>query len=232
MPMTESKPTIGVLRETALHAALKEHFANPGDQLEASVGRYIVDIVKPDELIEIQTGSFSQIRRKLDVLLKTHQVTLVYPVPAQKWILRLDENENRVSRRKSPRKGQVADVFYELVRMPHTACEPNFRLLVMLINEEVWMQKGEHGSWRRKGWEISDRILLDITGQQLFEDPLDYLGILPAELGDEFTNADLAQALHCRSSLAGKITYTMRKMGLLDVMGKQGRANRFKIQRG
>ena len=46
---------IGQLAERSLHAALTEHLAEPGDQIEVRLGRYVIDIVRDDTLIEIQT---------------------------------------------------------------------------------------------------------------------------------------------------------------------------------
>ncbi len=105
---------IGLLGEKSLHAALKEHYAQAGDLLEAPVAGYVIDIVRGDLLIEIQTGNFSALKRKLARLLESHQVHLVYPVPAARWIVRVRvDGEIARARRKSPKRGRVEDVFSE-----------------------------------------------------------------------------------------------------------------------
>ena len=40
-------PKIGTLRESSLHASLKELYARPGDELEAVREGYVVDLVRP-----------------------------------------------------------------------------------------------------------------------------------------------------------------------------------------
>ena len=61
---------IGVLREGPLHAAVKDLYAQPGDRAEVGVDGYVIDLVRADgELVEIQTGGFSPLGRKLDALL-------------------------------------------------------------------------------------------------------------------------------------------------------------------
>ncbi len=55
--------TIGTLRETELHAALKDYYARAGDRLETEVDGYIVDVVRADELVEIQTHNFAATKR-------------------------------------------------------------------------------------------------------------------------------------------------------------------------
>ena len=107
---------IGTLRESSLHAALKEHLRQPGDQCEANMDGYMIDLIRQDRtLVEIQTGSFSHIRSKLENLLQCHTVQLVYPIPENKWILRRGKDGKQLRRRKSPKHGRWIDVFSELV---------------------------------------------------------------------------------------------------------------------
>jgi hypothetical protein len=216
---------IGVYRETSLHASLKKQIAQPGDRLEEPLGKYIVDVFRIGHVYEIQTGSFSQISRKLSVLLNSIPVTLVYPVPFEKWLVYIDQDGQLVNRRKSPRRGRWEDIFYELIRIPRICLHPNFSLLILLIQEDVILQKGPGGSWRRKGWKIIDRKLLEIVDQKTINYADDYLQVLPENLLDPFTNHDLAASLVCQRSLATRITYTLRQMDLLKVIDKKGRSN-------
>ena len=68
---------------------LKAWYAQPGDQLESKVDGYVIDLVRGDLLVEVQTANFSAIKRKLVKLLENHPVRLVYPIPSEKWILRI-----------------------------------------------------------------------------------------------------------------------------------------------
>ena len=81
---------IGSLRETSLHASLKSWWAHPGDLLEAKVDGYVVDLLRGETVIEIQTGHFSAIRPKLHALLACRPVCLVHPIAVERWIVRLD----------------------------------------------------------------------------------------------------------------------------------------------
>ena len=81
---------INTYNEKALHLALKQWYAQAGDELEAPRAGSIIDIVRGDLLIEIQTGNFTAIRRKLTRLARAHPVRLVYPIPQEKWIIKLD----------------------------------------------------------------------------------------------------------------------------------------------
>mgnify|MGYP001034243352 CR=1 FL=1 len=72
--------------------------------------------------------------------------------------------------------------FRELVYLPGLITHPNFSLLALFTHEEeIWRDDGK-GSWRRKGWSIADRALLQVTGAERFAFPGDYLKRRPASL--------------------------------------------------
>ncbi len=130
-----SRHQIGLQNERPLHAALKRWYARPGDRFEVPVEGYQVDIVRGKRLIEIQTRSFAAIRRKLVALLESHSVRLVYPIPRDKWIVRLaDDGVSRLGKRRSPKHGGWVDVFHELVSFPGLMAEKGFSLELLLVD--------------------------------------------------------------------------------------------------
>jgi hypothetical protein len=73
-------PGIGLINEKPLHASLKQWYARPGDRFEVPVDGFVIDIVRDDLLIEIQTRNFASINSKLCKLTRSYEVRLVYPV--------------------------------------------------------------------------------------------------------------------------------------------------------
>ncbi len=220
---------IGTLTESSLHAALKQWYSQSGDLIEAEVEGLVIDIAREQNLIEIQTGNFTALRPKLKRLLPDYSIRLVYPVAVEKWIVREDRAGHFMQRRKSPKRGRVEDMFQELVRIPSYLLEPQLAFEVILTRqEEIWRNDGK-GSWRRKRWSIHDRRLLGVIEQVEFRCAEDYLSLLPADLTMPFSNRELATTLACRISLAQKMTYTLRRMGVLETVGKAGNANLFQI---
>jgi hypothetical protein len=219
---------IGTLTEKSLHASLKAYFSRPGDELEIPVQGFVVDIVRGERLIEIQTGGFTPLKRKLARLLaEGYHVHLVHPIPAAKWIVKQSETGRRLSRRKSPRSGRSLDIFYELVRIPHLLAEPAFSIEVVLTHQEEIRRDDGLGSWRRKGWSIADQRLLEVVETRVFRGRDDYLACLPRDLRRPFTNRVLARKLGVPIGLAGKMTYTLEKAGWLARTGKDGNAHLF-----
>jgi hypothetical protein len=218
-------PEIGTLNEKPLHASLKEWYARPGDRFEIPIDGFIVDIVRGDLLVEIQTGNFTAIKRKLAALTTHHPVRLVYPIAREKWIIRLAEDgRSPLSRRKSPKRGGLEHVFGELVRIPRLLSNPNFSLDVLLIQEEEVRRYDGSRGWRRNGWVTHERRVLEVVDQRLFETPTDVCALVPPTLPEPFTTADLAAALGRRRRLARKMAYCLREMGALAPVGKQGNA--------
>jgi hypothetical protein len=225
--MTDSPKTngIGLLNEKPLHAALKEWCARPGDRFEVPLEGYVIDIIRGDQLIEIQTGNFSAIGRKLRALLENHPLRLVYPIAQEKWLLKAGVGPlGRPQRRKSPKRGGVGELFRELVRIPELLERPNFAIEVLLIQEEEVRRHEPRRAWRRRGWVTEERRLLAVVSQQRFETPADLWALTGDDLPPEFTTAELAAALGEPRWLAQKAAYCYRKMGLISQIGKRGNA--------
>lgn len=216
--------SIGTLREQQLHAGLKQWLARPGDEFETKVDGYHIDIVRGEMLIEVQTRNFSMIRKKLNKLVEKHPVLLVHPVASTKWIVKKTKRGRTVSRRRSPKRGRIEDVFSELLYIPEIATHPNFHLQVLLVEqEEIWRDDGR-GSWRRKHWSLADKLLLNVTGEAHFRGREDYLALIPSGLESPFTHKQLAKALGAPLWMSTRMSYCLRKMGALEISGKQGRA--------
>jgi hypothetical protein len=218
---------IGTLQESSLHAALKAWYGRPGDEFEVRVDGAIIDIVRGKLLIEIQTRNFTHIKRKLARLTEHHRVRLIYPIAREKWIVKLDERmQAQISRRKSPKRGRVEQVFQEMVSIAPLVTRKNLSLeLIFIREEEVWsMARRNHRrpSWRRGGWTRHDRRLIEVLETRVFKSPADYRALLPAELGQAFTNGDLSKTLGVSRPHAQRITYCMRHMGVIIPQGRRG----------
>ena len=216
---------IGTLNESSLHSALKLWYKNPEDHLEVPIENFVIDIVRDDLLIEIQTRNFSTIRKKLETLLKNHRVLLVHPIVKDKWIINVNHQSNEIIRKRlSPTHRSYLDIFEELIRIPDLIANPNFTIELPLVQiEEVRINDGK-GSWRRKGWSIYDRRLVNVVERKVFCSPIDFLMLKPTTLKTPFTNAELAHSLEKSLRLAQKMSYCLSKMGIIKVVGKSGRS--------
>lgn len=215
---------MGTLREKPLHAALKRWYAEGGDLVEQPLDGFVIDLVRGDVLIEIQTRGFSSMKRKLEALIPRHTVRVVYPVPVEKYIVKVDEDGVVASRRRSPKRGAAVDVFAELVSFPELIAEGSLTVEVLLITEEELRRHDPTRAWRRKGWVVEERRLLDVRDRLILDSSASLAALLPRDLHGEFTTADLASALGRRRRLAQQMTYCLRHVGAIEMVGKTGNA--------
>jgi hypothetical protein len=218
---------INTYNEKSLHADLKQWYALPADQLEVPVDGYVIDLVRGDLLVEIQTGSFHPLKRKLARLAENHPVRLVFPIAQEKWIIRQPEEEGaRPSRKKSPWRGKVEHVFSELVYIPTLLEMENFSLEVLLIREEEVRRfdPKRAKAWRRKGWVTAERRLVEVIDRREFHTPRDLADLLPPGLPEAFTTRELAKAMGQPAWLAQKMVYCLKKLAIIYPSGMKGRA--------
>ena len=221
---------IGLINESNLHSALKLEYAGTNTVHESIVDGYIVDVVQNDTIIEIQTGSFTKIRPKISSLLPRHSVKLVYPIAVEKTIVVYDANkENVLYKRRSPKKGDLIDIADEIIHITDLIVHPNFSLEVIFTTEEEIRSADGKGSWRRKGISIIDRKLLDIIHRVNLNHTRDYLMLFPGGTPSTFTNRQLSQLFKKPLRKIRKLTYSLKKIGLLEVIGRNGNAHLFKI---
>jgi len=220
---------IGSLNEKPLHAALKEWYRREGDLVEAPIDGFVVDLARDGLLIEIQTRGFSSMRRKLDRLLDSYSIRLVHPVAVEKWIVKLDEDGREASRRRSPKRGMSADVCAELVSFPSLLSHPNFTLEVALVEEEEVRRPDAKKGWRRGGFVIEERRLVDVRETVEFDCPSALLGLLPEGLPDPFTTADVADGLGRSRHLAQEVAYCLRVSGAVTTAGRDKRGILYRL---
>ncbi|MDY7101169.1 MAG: hypothetical protein S0880_08275 [Actinomycetota bacterium] len=219
---------VGTLTERSLHAELKVWFARPGDQVEVPVDGYVIDLVRGDRLVEIQTGGFGSMRRKLDTLLAAdHRIIVLHPVATETWIVKETADGEPVGRRRSPKRGGELDLFAELMRIPDLLGHPGLTVGVVLVRQEEIRRDDGLGSWRRRGWSIHDRRLLEVVSHQLFASTRELRDLLPDSLPARFTTRMLADEAHIRLDLAQRVAYTLVRCGEIEQVGKDGRYNLF-----
>jgi hypothetical protein len=221
---------IATLREGPLHLALKAWYRQPGDETEVPVDGFQIDMVRGDLLIEVQTRSLAAVRPKLERLLPRHPVRVVHPVPAATWIVHVEGRERReLGRRRSPRQGRLEDAFDELVGLRGLLAHPNLSLELLLTREEEVRELQPGRAWRRKGWVVLERRLVEVVRRLLIRDAVDLRGLLPAGLRTSFTTGDLAAKLGIRRDLAQKMAYCLRESGAIETVGIQGNALRYRV---
>jgi hypothetical protein len=217
-------PDIGVMREGPLHAAVKELLAEPGDRLEVPVRRFVIDLVRADgELVEVQTGGFGGLVKKLDALLDEHRVRIVYPVAAERRIVRVDEHGEVLGTRRSPKRASAVEVFDKLVVFPSLLTHPHLTIEVLLLREDH-IRRPQPVTKRRRTRDPGERRLVEVLDRIALSTPDDVLAALPELPQTPFSTRELAACLGCGTVLAQRTLYCLRAIGLVEPAGKRGHA--------
>jgi hypothetical protein len=212
------------MREGPLHAAVKELLAEPGDRLEVPVGRFVIDIVRADgELVEVQTGGFGALGRKLDALLDDHRIRVVHPVAAERRIVRVDEDGQVLGARRSPKRATAVAVFDKLVAFPSLLTHPNLTIEVLLLREDH-IRRARPTTTRGRTRDPGERRLVAVLDRVALRTPEDILAVLPALPLEPFSTRELAAVLSCSTLLAQRTVYCLRMIGLVEPAGTRGRA--------
>ena len=213
--------------ETSLHRQLKERYAEGGGLTEQRLGRYRIDVVRGNQLVEIQLSSLSSIRDKIKSLLKKHDVLVVKPIIIRKHLVkRKREGGQVVSRRRSPKQRTLLDVFEELVHFTRVFPHKRLTLEVLLIEIEEWRYPG-HGRRRRyrdNDHEVEDQHLLEVHGVHEFRSAADLCRLLPPTLPKPFHTGHIAEGLSVDRWVAQRMAYCLRNTGALKQVGKLGGA--------
>jgi hypothetical protein len=223
--------------ETSLHRQLKVLYAEAADpQTEVKLGNYRIDAVRADDtLVEIQHGSLAAIRDKIAALLKKkHRVLVVKPIVATKTIFKQDAPGGTVvSRRLSPKRGTILDLFHELVYFTRVFPHERLTLEVPLVEVAEFRYPG-HGHrrrWRKNDHVVEDQRLVGVLESRCFSTRADLLGLLPSQLPNPFHTGHLAEQMQIARWIAQRIAYCLVKTQTTAEVGKEGNAKLYEVQR-
>ena len=122
---------IGTLSERRLHRTLKYYIDNNCEHHEVEYLGSVVDILNENGVTEIQTRSLERLNPKLEKLLPTTPVTVVYPVAVERTMSWLDESTGELTApRRVSRKGRASDALIELYRIGEHLGNSNLTLQI------------------------------------------------------------------------------------------------------
>lgn len=212
--------------EFSLHRQLKALYALGDARTEVRVDRFRIDVVRGEELIEIQHGSLAALRRKLTVLLAAHPVRVVKPIVLRKRLVKCRSKDGPVAEtRFSPRRGTLLDVFDELVYFGGLFPHPRLTLDIVLADIEEWRYpgRGRRRRARRGAFQTADQKLLEVHEIRSLRTAEDLKQLVPyPQLPVPFHTGHLAECLGVARWIAQRIAYCFRKAGTAQSVGKQG----------
>ncbi len=224
---------IGTYGEKTVHAVLKNYFEPYTDSHEQKVGGFVADIVGEDGIIEIQTAGFEKLYKKLEAFLPVSRVTVVYPIPRNKWIIPIDpETGERGKRRKSPVTGEPLDIFPELYKIKPFLSHENFRLCIVMLDVEEYRVPPEKTGLRRgrrRGYVRYDRIPVELADEIYISGKNGWKYFIPDGLPEEFTSRDLGSAAGVGQKYGSFMLNILTAAGVVERTGKKGNSFLYRL---
>ncbi len=226
---TRERHGIGMQKEKTLHAVLKCFKEPDPDRQEIPIGNYIADIYNREGITEIQTAHLGNLREKLRAFLPLYPVRVVYPIARKKDVIWIDPGTGEeLKRNHSTHRGSYYTAFKELYRIRPFLREPGLTLELVLLDmdeyrlQDGWSRDGKRGSHRY------DRVPTAYWSSLVLERPEDYMQLVPADLPEPFTAAELARAAGFPKALSSTVLLILTEMGCTVRTGKRGRAYEYR----
>lgn len=214
----------GTLQEKTVHAVMKLYYEPNDDYHEVPIEGFIADIYTGERIIEIQNGNFNRLKPKLAAFLPLYPVTVVLPIPHNKWVIWMDEESGELSKRnKSPVTGNAYYAFPELYKIKQYLGHPNLSFAFPLIDMDEYRLLNGWSKNKKRGSSRYDRMPLALFDEVLIERVEDFMQFVPFELKDSFTVKEFAQAAGIHRDLASVALPLLMHMGIVARVGKRGR---------
>ncbi len=221
---------IGTLSEKTLHAVVKNYMEPNEDYHEVPLEGYVADIFREGRVVEIQTAHFDTLRRKLDKFLPLYPVTIVYPIPATKWVVWVDpETGMEMSKRKSPKRGSPYQAFRELYKIKQYLNHPNLRIHFLFIDIEETKLLDGWSADKKRGATKHDRIPTQLVDEMIFERVEDYRMMIPPELS-AFTTKEYAKSTKISLAHAQTALNIFHYLQVVERIGKKGNSYLYEVR--
>ncbi len=211
---------IGSLNEHTLHLALKKYIEPDPAFHEVEYGSFVADVKRGSCICEIETTSFTRMKKKLDFFLNENEVTVVYPIAVKRWVVFVDPKTGETSeRRRSPVKGRPSDVCVELFKIREYIGHPNFALKLVFIEELNYKRrKGKRSSVRE------DRIPLSFVSEMNIVTNEDYAMLVDVIPDGDFTAKDFEKANKLGSMGSWYMLQILICAKVIEKVGQKGNA--------
>lgn len=214
---------IGTLGEKTLHAVLKAYYEPDCDSHEIKIGRFVADIVGENGIVEIQTRQLKKLVPKLRCFLEATDVTVVYPVPKIKNVCWLDEETGEISKsRKSTRKYDEYYAMFELYNLREFIKNPRFHVVLCMLEIDEIRSLNGWSKDKKRGSTRFDRIPKRLLEEIHLYCAEDYWQLLPIDVEENFTSAELAHAIKKDRDTARELLYILEAAELVKRTGKKG----------
>lgn len=226
----ENKRIIGTLSEKSTHAFLKKFICDDELYHEVSIDGFVCDILKDNEIYEIQTKCFKRLIPKLDKLLDKYEFTIVFPLYNSKSISWIDKDTGEVTNKKSSIRAYKYQVFEELYGIREYLNNPHLHIKIIMLDGVEYKYADGYGKYKKIKATKIDKIPSRVVDIFSYNNKYDYFEFLPFNDNEEFTLKELATKLKMDNNTCNMMLKIFtHNLHIVKRCGKRGKAYLYKI---
>ena len=107
--------------------------------------------------------------------------------------------------------------------------DPNLTIRLTFLNMEEYKLLNGWSRDKKRGSSRYDRIPVSIEREMEFTCAQDYVQLIPYDLPEPFTSAQLAKAVQIRKEQAGIVCNILHDLGVIERDGKKGNAYLYRV---
>lgn len=226
------KDKIGLLQEHTLHRVLKFYLSSDEANHEIKIGKMFADVLIDNKIYEVQTKAFNAMRNKLDNFLPNYDVTIVYPVAYIKKIYMTNLYGEILSEKKSPKKGQPLEIFFELYKIKSYLKHDNLHFKIIMLDLDEYRIPTEKKRWHSKGYERENQIPNEIINIYDINKPTDFINILNEyNIPLNFDSKEFSKATKLTIKRGTTALNVLTYLEVVERIGKKGNSYIYKINK-
>lgn len=222
---------INTYAEKRLHRVLKCYYEPDETRHEQKVGRYFADVLRENEIVEIQTASLHPLKTKIAYYLREtpYQITVVHPVFIKRWIRWLDPDDGSVSDpRRSPKKENAITAAGDLVYLCDHLTNPRLHFRFPLLEVEDYRLLNGRSADRKHHSSRYERFPIALLDELTVDGIEDFVKLFPADLPEIFTGAEFMRLTRIDSRRAYAALKVFCTVGMLSTEPGEGRARLYR----
>lgn len=221
----------GTLAEKRMHAVIKKYLCDDESFHEVGVEgtRFVSDIRVGNEIVEVQTGAFYPMKKKIAYYMEHTDctVTVVHPIAKVRWMSWVEPGSMEIAPRRRVAGERAEQLLPELYCLTEHLGNPRLRFRLMLLETHDFRLLSGRSKDRKRGSRLYERLPLSLLEEIDFQMPSDFSVFLPADLPDHFTVKELSRAIGLRGRDAYSAARVLVALGLLIPAPPIGRAMAF-----
>ena len=217
------------IQDKLVHGTLKNYFEADKTKQEVKIDGFIADIYNEHGIIEIQTRAFDKLRHKLDEYSPKYDVTIVYPIIENAFIVYVDDN-NVQELRKSPKHQSIVHVFRELYKIKYYLKNPNLHFHFVYLDIKDYKCENGLNRFKKIRYTSIQKEPIKINKEVYYDNYQDFIHILD-DVNEEFSVKLLSKILKAPRKETSYLVLILKYLDLITQTGKIKREYLYKVNR-